>query len=223
MRSDHQQRDTHRRGERALSIGRQWQFPRSRQSYSHAIPLKYPARMNPLTADQAAFMLHTLGLPALRAEHTMTTAVVAAIPPGRADYRPHPDSRSAVDLAWHIVSAEIKYLDAIATGIFPYELRPVPPEVRQTSDVLAWYTDRFEPAVKRLETTSGEDLLQLVDFYGLRTFPAIGLLQLILNHTIHHRGQLSTYLRPMGAKVPSIYGPSYDAGGFTGGVARTTG
>ena len=51
------------------------------------------------------------------------------------------------------------------------------------------------------------DLLRLVDFYGLRTFPAIGLLQLILNHTIHHRGQLSTYLRPMGAKVPSIYGP----------------
>ena len=72
----------------------------------------------------------------------------------------------------------------------------------------------------RLETTTGADLLRLVDFYGLRTFPAIILLQLILNHTIHHRGQLSTYLRPMGAKVPSIYGPSYDAGGFTGAPAR---
>ena len=51
----------------------------------------------------------------------------------------------------------------------------------------------------------------MVDFYGLRKFPSLGLIQIILNHTIHHRGQLSTYLRPMGAKVPSIYGESYDA------------
>lgn len=169
-------------------------------------------------------MLHALGLPALKAEHAMTSAVIAAIPPERADYRPHPDSRSAFDLAWHIVSAEIKYLDAIAAGVFPHELRPIPDDIRKPSDILAWYTARFDAAVRRLETTSGDELLRLVDFYGLRTFPAIGLLQLILNHTIHHRGQLSTYLRPMGAKVPSLYGPSYDAGGFTGGtVSRRSG
>jgi uncharacterized damage-inducible protein DinB len=35
-------------------------------------------------------------------------------------------------------------------------------------------------------------------------------LQFLMNHSIHHRGQLSVYLRPMGAKVPSIYGESYD-------------
>ena len=174
--------------------------------------------MGSLTSDQAAFMLHTLGIPALKAEHAMTSAVIAAIPPERADYRPHSDSRSAFDLAWHIVSAEIKYLDAIAAGVFPHDLKPIPADVRQASDVLAWYAERFNPAMRRLEATSGDELMRMVDFYGLRTFPAIGLLQLILNHTIHHRGQLSTYLRPMGAKVPSLYGPSYDAGGFTGGT-----
>ena len=95
--------------------------------------------MNPLTADQAAFMLHTLGLPALRAEHTMTTAVVAAIPPGRATIDPIPTRAAPSNLAWHIISAEIKYLDAIATGIFPHRL-----EAGATggwwdaSDVLAW-------------------------------------------------------------------------------------
>jgi len=175
--------------------------------------------MTSLTADQAAFMLHTLGVPALRAEHAMTTAVIAAIPPGLADYRPHRDSRSAFDLAWHIVGAEIKYLNAIATGSFGHELTPVPDDVRVTSDVLAWYAARFEPAMARLADCTGDGLLRPIDFYGFRTFPAIGLLQLILNHTIHHRGQLSAYLRPMGARVPSIYGPSYDAGGFTGGTA----
>ena len=178
--------------------------------------------MSSLTSEQAAFMLHTLGLPALKAEHSMTSAVIAAIPAERAGYRPHPDSRSAFDIAWHIVSTEIKYLDAIATGVFPHDLKPAPDGVREPSDVIAWYSERFEPAVTRLETTSGDELLRMVDFYGIRTFPAIGLLQLILNHTIHHRGQLSTYLRPMGAKVPSLYGPSYDAGGFTGGTLSRT-
>jgi uncharacterized damage-inducible protein DinB len=153
----------------------------------------------------------------------MTSAVIAAIPPERRGYRPHADSRSAFDLAWHIVSTEIKYLDAIAAGVFPHDLKPVPDDVRGPSEVLAWYSERFDPAVRRLETTSGNELLRMVDFYGLRTFPAIGLLQLILNHTIHHRGQLSTYLRPMGAKVPSLYGPSYDAGGFTGGTLSRIG
>jgi uncharacterized damage-inducible protein DinB len=176
--------------------------------------------MASITSDQAAFMLHAQGLPALKAEHAMTSAVIAAIPPERADYRPHPDSRGAFELAWHIVSAEIKYLDAIASGVFPHDLRPAPDHVRKPSDVLAWYREQFDPAVKRLESTTGDELLRMVDFYGLRTFQAIGLLQLILNHTIHHRGQLSAYLRPMGAKVPSLYGPSYDAGGFTGGTVN---
>jgi uncharacterized damage-inducible protein DinB len=179
--------------------------------------------MSSLTSDQAAFMLHALGLPALKAEHPMTSAVIAAIPAERADYRPHTDSRSAFDLAWHIVSAEIKYLDAVASGVFPHDLKPTPDDVRKPSDVLDWYTGRFESAAKRLEATTGDELLRMVDFYGLRTFPAIGLLQIILNHTIHHRGQLSTYLRPMGAKVPSLYGPSYDAGGFRGGTISRTG
>ena len=169
-------------------------------------------------------MLHILGLPALRNEYRMTTAVIAAIPPDRADYRPHPDSRSAFELAWHVVSAEIKYLEAIAAGVFPHDLKPMPDGIRKPADIAAWYTERFDPALKRLESTTGDELRRTVDFYGLRTFPAIVLLQLILNHTIHHRGQLSTYLRPMGAKVPSLYGPSYDAGGFTGGtLSRTSG
>ena len=178
--------------------------------------------MSSLTTDQASFMLHTLGLPALRAEHPMTAAVIGAIPADGAAYRPHADSRSAFELAWHIVSAEIKYLDAVAAGVFPHDLKTVPDDVRTPADILAWYTVRHAPAMRRLENVTGDDLLRVVDFYGIRSFPAIGLMQIILNHTIHHRGQLSTYLRPIGAKVPSIYGPSYDAGGFSGAVRTRT-
>jgi len=176
-----------------------------------------------LTADRAAFLLHGVGLPALRAEHPLTAAVIGAIPVEKADFRPHGDSRPALDLAWHIVSAEIKYLDATAAGVFPHDLKPRPDTVRNAADVLAWYRERFDPAIARLEKTTGDELLRVVDFYGIRSFPSIALIQLITNHTIHHRGQLSTYLRPMGAKVPSIYGPSYDAGGFKGGTVTPPG
>ena len=164
-----------------------------------------------LAADQSLFVLRTVGLPALTREHPTTKAVIAAIPANKTSYRPDPHSRSAFDLAWHIVSTEIKYLDATADGVFPYEMRPVPDTVRTPADIVAWYDERFDPAMERLNRTTGEELLRIVDFYGLRKFPALGLIQIILNHTIHHRGQLSTYLRPMGCKVPSIYGESYDA------------
>jgi uncharacterized damage-inducible protein DinB len=178
----------------------------------------YSSGVSALAADDAAFLLHRVGLPAFRAEHPLTAAVIAAIPPQAGEYRPHADSRTALALSWHIVSAEIKYLEAIAAGVFPHELWPAPDAVRAPSDVLAWYQERFTPAVNRLEQTTGDELLRVIDFYGLRKFPAVGLIQIILNHTIHHRGQLSTYLRPMGARVPSIYGPSFDAGGFAGGT-----
>ena len=54
-------------------------------------------------------------------------------------------------------------------------------------------------------------LVKMIDFRGVFKFPAVNFLQVGLNHSIHHRGQLTMYLRPMGAKVPSIYGESYDS------------
>ena len=62
-----------------------------------------------------------------------------------------------------------------------------------------------------LKAMSGDQLAKIIDFRGLFQFPAVIFVQVGLSHTVHHRGQLSMYLRPMGAKVPSIYGESYDA------------
>src|SRR5262245_11442348 len=107
--------------------------------------------MSSLTADLSAFLLHHVGLPALRAEHPLTCAVIDAIPAERAHHRPHPDSRPAFDLAWHIVSAEIKYIEATAAGVFPHDLKPAPDSVRTPSDIVAWYQERFPPAMERLE------------------------------------------------------------------------
>jgi uncharacterized damage-inducible protein DinB len=76
--------------------------------------------------------------------------------------------------------------------------------------VAAWYGEAFQSNFDRLARLSGEQLVKIIDFRGLFQYPAVTYLQFALNHSIHHRGQLSVYLRPMGAKVPSIYGESYD-------------
>ena len=61
------------------------------------------------------------------------------------------------------------------------------------------------------QAVTGEQLTKIINFRGIFQLPAVVYVQIALNHSIHHRGQLSMYLRPMGAKVPSIYGESYDA------------
>ena len=85
-----------------------------------------------------------------------------------------------------------------------------PDSIRNGADVAAWYGEAFQANFERLTKLSSEQLLKVVDFRGVFQFPAVTYLQFAINHSIHHRGQLSVYLRPMGAKVPSIYGESYD-------------
>jgi uncharacterized damage-inducible protein DinB len=164
-----------------------------------------------ITPEQAVWLRNTVFLPTYGAEHRITVSVIAAVPAERADYRPDPVVRNAIDLAWHIVAAEIRFMDAVASGAFDFGNSTRPLSIRAPADVVAWYTARFGASLERLKATSGDQLIVPIDFRGLFTFPAVVFLQSGISHTIHHRGQLSTYLRPMGAKVPSIYGESYDA------------
>jgi uncharacterized damage-inducible protein DinB len=75
----------------------------------------------------------------------------------------------------------------------------------------AWYAGAFARDIDQVRALPADALVKTIDFRGMFQFPAVVYLQIGLNHSIHHRGQLSMYLRPMGAKVPSIYGESYDA------------
>jgi uncharacterized damage-inducible protein DinB len=164
-----------------------------------------------MTPDQATLILNAVGLPSLSAEHPVTKRVIAAIPADQTGYRPDSISPSAIDLAWHIVTAENRFLDAVASGAFDLTPFPRPATVQLPSDVIGWYEERFARNVERLKGVSGEQLLKPIDFRGMFQFPAVRYVQIGVNHSIHHRGQLSMYLRPTGAKVPSIYGESYDA------------
>jgi uncharacterized damage-inducible protein DinB len=163
-----------------------------------------------LTPDQAEFILG-LALPTLKTEHQTTKRVIEAIPLDRGDYRPDAISKTALELAWHIVAAEKRFLSGIHAGAFDFNPIHRPESITNSAGIAAWFDESFAANLQKLEELSGELLAKLIDFRGMFQRPAAAYLQLALNHTIHHRGQLSMYLRPMGARVPSIYGESYDA------------
>jgi uncharacterized damage-inducible protein DinB len=165
--------------------------------------------MSQLTADQAKFVF-AMALPTLTSEHQTTKRVIEAIPLDKGDYRPDAVSKSALELAWHIVAAEKRFLGGIPAGAFDFTPIHRPDSITNSAGIAAWFDETFAANLQKLNGISGETLAKMVDFRGMFQLPAVGFVQLALNHSIHHRGQLSMYLRPMGAKVPAIYGESYD-------------
>jgi len=144
--------------------------------------------------------------------------VLRALPPDQLNYRPNPRSRSAGELAAFLVSSEQGCIDLCTSKQSSYNtsMRWHPSERSSTLDetIKAYEQHHKTLALKLNELDDktwdhaawiiqGEQEILLKDTVG-------GLLWLALFDAVHHRGQLSTYIRPMGGKVPSIYGPSAD-------------
>jgi uncharacterized damage-inducible protein DinB len=163
-----------------------------------------------LQPEQGVLLMQTL-LPALQNEHRTTKSIIEAIPTEKSDYRPDPNAKSAMELAWHIAAAQQRFLSGVAAGGFDFAPLHKPETVRTPSDIAGWYAEKFAKNFTAISAMTGEQLVKVLDFRGVFQLPAVLYLQFDMNHEIHHRGQLSTYLRPMGGKVPSIYGESYDS------------
>ena len=165
-----------------------------------------------MTPEQAKFLAEFFAN-ILDQEGPTTTKVLKAIPDDKRDYRPDDKSRTAWELAKHLATGDIWFLDSICDGAFNYD-----PEAENKAtegmttinDVVEFYKREFPKRVARLRATSGEQLAKDVDFFGMMKQPAISFVGFANNHGIHHRGQLAAYLRAMGSKVPSIYGGSAD-------------
>jgi uncharacterized damage-inducible protein DinB len=164
-----------------------------------------------LQPEQAVFLRDAMLLPALKREHPVTRRVIEAIPLDRGDYRPDTISKTALDLAWHIAGAEHRFIEAVINGAFDFSNSGRPPDLATSADVARWYGEAFARDVERVAALPPDVLVRTIDFRGIFQMPAVVYLQTAQIHSIHHRGQLSMYLRPMGAKVPAIYGESYDS------------
>ena len=138
-------------------------------------------------------------------EATTTAKVLSRIPEG-SDYRPDPKSRTAQEIAWQIVCEEQMIIDALESGKVEWAPPPMPASMR---DVHAAYERQSAGMAARWNALPAERWDGMLDFFGKES-PASPMAWSFLFDIVHHRGQLSTYLRPMGSTVPQIYGPSGD-------------
>jgi hypothetical protein len=140
--------------------------------------------------------------------------VVGAVPEDGREYRCDPKARSAEELIGHLIGHNLDVLELLDDGVIHHR-NNVP-------------FDTIEDAVATLDRTFGEigDGLGsmeetawtssanfLFEEHLVMEAPRVQMAWMMLLDSIHHRGQLSTYLRPMGSKVPAIYGPSADDAG----------
>jgi uncharacterized damage-inducible protein DinB len=145
-----------------------------------------------------------------KAERPAFVRVLKAIPAGNNDYRPDPRSRTAVELAWLLAVEEAALLALIDTGVAEWN-KSAPPARRDT--IVAEFERNSAEVTSRLEQlneAAWEKKVRLIMGGGSWEDTLSQMVWGFLFDAIHHRGQLSTYLRPMGGKVPSIYGPSAD-------------
>jgi uncharacterized damage-inducible protein DinB len=138
-------------------------------------------------------------------ESKTTRNVIARIPEG-SDYRPDPKSRTASEIAWQIACEEKMIIDAVETGKAEWTPAPTPGTMREILDI---YEKQSADIVLRWKALPAERWNGTLDFFG-RQRPASPMAWSFLFDIVHHRGQITTYLRPMGSKVPQIYGPSGD-------------
>jgi uncharacterized damage-inducible protein DinB len=146
-------------------------------------------------------------------EHEMQTTlrVIEAVPSGHLDYQPDTKSKTGLGLVRHITLEDEWLLNCIANG----EFTPPPDDsdacgIMNPADAIARYKDKVPAALDRVRAMSGEKLNQVIDLFGMVQAPGVNFLAMTIKHSIHHRGQLSSYLRAMGGRVPGIYGPSAD-------------
>jgi uncharacterized damage-inducible protein DinB len=143
-------------------------------------------------------------------EAAATRAVLSRIPEG-SDYRPDPKSRTAREVAWLIVREEILLAEGLEKGVLEWVELPVPETMKEVLDT---YDRSHDVATRKLEATDSSRWPGKVPFLfqgqEVMNEPVGDTAWGFLLDIIHHRGQISTYLRPMGSTVPQIYGPSAD-------------
>lgn len=162
-----------------------------------------------MTPEQASFLLHEIYLPQIRREFKATRRVIESVPADQLSYRPDVKSMTAWELATHLAGSEVFFMLGVAKGKFERAEGAPPESVKNPAALAAWYEESFRDAASRLDTMKPEELVREINF-AIFNLKAIEYVSLLLRHSIHHRGQLSAYLRPMGSTVPAIYGGSAD-------------
>ncbi|HYH01018.1 MAG TPA: DinB family protein [Terriglobales bacterium] len=161
----------------------------------------------PSYTPETAKVVADLGVQAMEFEFPVNKKVIEAVT--NPNFRLDPKSRTALEQAWHIASADVQFMENIADMNFPMEetYKEMPKTI---ADILAWYDTKLPQALARVKALTPEQLSTPVDFYGVWKYPLFRYIDFAVRHSVHHRGYLAASLRSMGSKVPSIFGGSAD-------------
>ena len=166
--------------------------------------------MKPEHAKAAADLVATMW----ESEFPATCQVLAAVKDEARDYKPDPKSRTAWELATHLATADVWFVDSIVNGAFVWDAegaKAATTQFRNVDALVEFYKKTFPQRLATLRAVPPEKMTDVLDFFGFMKMPRAQFVAFASNHSIHHRGQLAAYLRAMGSKVPNIYGPSADA------------
>jgi uncharacterized damage-inducible protein DinB len=166
-----------------------------------------------MTADQAKAAADMMA-EVWEGEFPATCQVLAAVNDGNRDYKPDARSRTAWQLATHLATADIWFIESITNGAFvfnPEQAKKAEAGFSTVNDLVEFYKKTFPEKLRALRAVPSEKMTESIDFFGIFNWPRARWVGFANNHSIHHRGQLAAYLRAMGSKVPNIYGPSADA------------
>lgn len=144
-------------------------------------------------------------------EFQTTLKVLKAYPSDKLDLKPAERSRSAKDLAWTFV-AEEGAVEGVTKGKIDFEGGPKAPNTFQ--EIINTFEKYHKDNVTKVKNLTDADLNKSIPFpvapKQMGQVRALDILWMMLMDSVHHRGQMSVYLRLAGAKVPSIYGPTAD-------------
>ena len=152
----------------------------------------------------------------LKHESFLTKRILERVPLDKKDWKPHEKSMTLGRLATHIAQTPHWISDIYNIDDFDFATRHFQPTVAGTTEeLMKIFQDTLETALADLESTSDEDfsktwLVRAGEKVMFNTPKKVALRGWAYSHMIHHRGQLSVYLRLLDVPVPGIYGPTAD-------------
>ncbi len=158
-------------------------------------------------------------LPEFDQEMANTRKMLERVPDDKLGWKPHPKSSDLAALASHVATMVSWAADTLTKDSFDFA--PIgqppfsPPKASSTAEMLAWFDKAVPEARAALAGATDEQFMQpwslLAGGQTIFTMPRIVCIRsFVMNHTIHHRAQLSVYLRLLDVPVPGMYGQSAD-------------
>lgn len=154
----------------------------------------------------------------LETEYTATKKCIERIPETQYTFKPHPSSMAMGYLTSLVSSIPLWVAHMIEKG--EIDLAKFPrPELTTTQQMVNYFEENFQHARRVLNNATDANLQEMFTLKSSnKTLYKTSILDSVsstLNHWVHHRGQLTVYMRLQGIEVPSIYGPSADDNPYT--------